>query len=142
MSREKNLQVVENVVAAYNARDWNLVEELHSKSVIGWSPEVPEPRKGRKAIRKEFVDYALAFPDSRILAERIFGEKDWVFGEFMFSGTHKGPLPGPSGQMIPATNRPLRLQYAIAFKLKGGKITERHEYFDLLGMLTQLGLTH
>ncbi len=141
MSVEGNLRVIERMVKAYNARDWDLVAKLHSKSVIGVTPERVEPRKGREAIRQEFMDYATAFPDSRLRAKRIFGQKDWVGAEFTFTGTHTGPLAGPGGQVIPGTNRPLRLEYAVVYKLKGGEIAERREYFDLMGMMAQLGLT-
>lgn len=126
---------------AFNARNWDSIVKLHAESVIGSSPDRPEPRKGRAAIREEFVAYATAFPDSRLRIERAFGQGDWVCGEFTFTGTHKGPLPGPGGQMVPATNRPLRLTYAVVFKLEDGEITERHEYFDLYGMMVQLGLS-
>ncbi len=141
MSVEDNLRVIERMVRAYNTRDWDLVEKLHSKSVVGVSPDRPEPRKGREAIREEFIAFATAFPDSRLRMTRSFGQKDWVSGEFSFAGTHSGPLAGPGGQSIPATNRPLLMKYAVVYKLKGGEITERHEYFDLMGMMAQLGLT-
>lgn len=140
MSVEDNLRVIERMVKAYNTRDWDLVARLHSKSVIGRSPDSPEPRRGREAIREEFVGFATAFPDSRLRTKRAFGQKDWVGAEFTFTGTHNGPLTDPGGQAVPPTNRPLRLEYAVVYKLKGGEITERHEYFDLLGMMTQLGL--
>ncbi len=141
MTVESNLKVIEKMVKAYNTRDWDLVANLHSKSVIGVSPETPEPRKGREAIREEFVGYATAFPDSRLRMKRAFGQKDWVGAEFTFAGTHTGPLAGPGGQAVPPTNKPLRLEYAVVYKLKKGEITERHEYFDLMGMMAQLGLT-
>ncbi len=141
MSVEDNLRVVEKMVKAYNTRDWDLVAKLHSRSVIGVSPESPEPRKGREAIREEFQAYATAFPDSRLELVRAFGQKEWVTGEFSFTGTHKGPLAGPGGRTIPATNRPLRMEYAVVYRLKDGEITERREYLDLMGMMAQLGLT-
>ncbi len=140
MSAKDNVRVIDRLLEAYNVRNWDRIEDLHAESVVDWSPDRPEPRKGRAAIRELFVNYATAFPDSQIRKEQTFGEEDWVCGEFMFTGTHKGPLPGPGGQMVPATNRPLRLPYVVLFKLQGGEITERREYFDLHGMMVQLGL--
>lgn len=134
------MRVIDTLLEAYNARDWDSIVKLHAESVIDWSPDRPEPRKGRAAIRDLFVAYATAFPDSRIRKERTLGQGDWVCGQFTFTGTHKGPLCGPGGQAVPATNRPLRLPYVVVFKLEGGQITERHEYFDLYGMMVQLGL--
>lgn len=141
MSVESNLKVIGQMVKAYNTRDWDLVAKLHSKSVVGTSPDRPEPRKGREAIQDEFIGFATAFPDSRLKMTRSFGQKDWVSAEFSFTGIHKGPLAGPGGQSIPPTEKPLRMQYAVVYRLKRGEITERHEYFDLMGMMAQLGLT-
>lgn len=141
MTVEGNLKVIQKMVRAYNSRDWDLVDRLHAKSVVGVSPDRPEPRKGREAIREEFVGFATAFPDSRLRMTRAFGHQDRVVGEFAFAGTHKGPLAGPGGAEIPPTNRPLRMEYAVVYRLKNGEITERREYFDLMGMMAQLGLT-
>ncbi len=72
--------------------------------------------------------------------KQAFGQGDWVFVEFTMTGTHKAPLKGPGGQTFPATNKPVRMNVGGAIKFEGGKITEEHNYFDLLGMMIQLGL--
>lgn len=83
--------------------------------------------------------FLTAFPDFEITKERIFGQGEWVCLEFLFTGTHKGPYPGPSGQVIPATGRPLRSSECEVFRVKGGKIVEIYAYWDELGYLQQLG---
>lgn len=128
------------MVEAYNAGNLEGFVNLHAESVIEWSPDSPEPRKGRAALLQELQGYATAFPDSRIQKDRTFGHGDWVCGQFTFTGTHTGPLPGPGGQTVPATHKSLRMPYVVVYKFEGGEITERHQYFDLLGMMAQLGL--
>jgi hypothetical protein len=41
---------------------------------------------------------------------------------------------------IPATNKPIRLRYAFIAKVEGGKFAETNLYFDVAGMMAQLGL--
>ena len=141
MSVEENLRVIDSANDAVNARDWDRLLRLTAESVIDYDPATPEPRKGRAALRQSFQDLITAFPDLHGRKERSFGQGDWVSLELTVTGTHKGPLPGPGGQMIPATNKPFRTKQAIVFKLEGGEITEVYEYYDLLGMMAQLGLT-
>ncbi len=133
--------MIDHALEAFNAQDWDRFLRLHAESVIDWEPSLPEPLKGREAIRQFLQGFVTAFPDLHARKERSFGQDDWVCAEFTITGTHKGPMPGPGGQMIPATDKPVRIQEAIVFKLEGGEITEVHEYYDLYGMMVQLGLT-
>ncbi len=43
--------------------------------------------------------------------------------------------------MIPATGKSVRVPLGIMFEVERGKIIETREYWDVLGMLTQLGVT-
>ncbi|MEE9593762.1 MAG: ester cyclase [Thermoplasmata archaeon] len=140
MSVEENLRVDREAIAAFNARDWDLFDELHAESVIVYSSGNPEPSKGRAAHREEAQAYVTAFPDIQFEEERSFGQGEWVCDVYVATGTHTGPLEGPGGQALPATNKPLRLEFCGVTKFEGGKIAEEHNYFDLLGMMAQLGL--
>ena len=44
------------------------------------------------------------------------------------------------GPPIPATNKSIRLPYAFFAKVEGGKFAETHLYFDVAGMMAQLGI--
>jgi hypothetical protein len=50
------------------------------------------------------------------------------------------PLEGPGGQTIPAPNKPVRLTFCGVGRIEGGEIAEEHNFFDLLGMMAQLGV--
>ncbi len=140
MGMEENLKVIDEEVQALNAHNLDRFLERHAESIVHYGPETPEPTRGRMALRKFVQGYLTAFPDFRVRKERIFGQGDWVCGQFIFEGTNKGPMTGPGGQMVSATNKPLVVKYVVLFKLQDGLITERHEYYDLYGMMTQLGL--
>ena len=140
MSVEENLRVLESHVEAINAHDWDRLAESLSESAVFYTPDSPEPLKGRDSLRERFRGFVNAFPDLQTEKVRAFGQGDWVSGEFVTSGTHKGPLPGPGGQTIPSTNKPVRIHACNVYKFEGGKITEVRQYYDALGMMAQLGL--
>ncbi|MFQ6012848.1 MAG: ester cyclase [Thermoplasmata archaeon] len=139
MSVEENERVIDRADEAFNAQEWDRYFELFAESVVWHSPS-PEPLKGRAALREAFEGFVAAFPDTRIKKERSFGQGDWVCREYTFAGTHTGPLKGPDGETIPATNKPVRLQGCGVYKVEGGEITETRDYFDQLGFMAQLGL--
>jgi len=140
MTVEENLRLTDARMEALNAHDLDRFLDFHAESVIINAPGLPEPMKGRAAGRELVRGFLTAFPDLHLRKERSFGQGDWVCVESTFTGTHKGPLQGPGGQMVPATNRSFRIPDCTVFKLEGGKVTEVHGYFDLLGMMAQLGL--
>ena len=140
MSVEENLQKVDAMIEAFNDHDLDRFVELHAESFVHHDPALPEPLKGHRALREFFQGSVTAFPDIQVEKERVFGQGDWVCVEFTFSGTHRGPLLGPGGEMIPATNKPVRFKDCVVLKFEGGEVTEEREYYDHLGLMTQLGL--
>ena len=49
-------------------------------------------------------------------------------------------MAGPAGE-IPATNRPMEVRFAAFLRVTDqGLIAEERRYFDLAGMMQQLGL--
>jgi steroid delta-isomerase-like uncharacterized protein len=140
VSVEENLRVAEAAAKALNDRDLDRFESLHLNSVIQRDPMNAEPIKGVKAIRAGIEPFLKAFPDSHLVTERTFGAGDWIAQQGVFLGTHKGPLETPDGQIIPATNRAVRMPIALVARLEDGKFAETNVYYDLAGFMTQLGL--
>ena len=140
MSVEQNERGVDQAVRALNARDWETYAGVFAESLVTHAPGLPEPTKGRDARVKYVQGIVEAFPDGRAEKKRSFGQGDWLCVELMWIGTHKGPLLGPGGKTMPATNKGIRLPYCLVLKFEGGEITELREYFDQLEILTQLGL--
>src|SRR2546428_5452017 len=117
---------------AFNSKDFSRLEKLNARSIVFDAAGLPEPRKCREAVSAWNRAFTDAFPALRFRLERSFGEGDWVCGEGIGTGTHTGPLPGPAGRTIPATDKPIRLKVAATQKLEGGEGTEVHVSFDRL----------
>lgn len=75
-----------------------------------------------------------AFPDMSSTEEDIIAEGDKVVVRRTLRGTHKGDFMG-----IPASGKPINVSGVWLAHLTGGKIKEQWVYFDVMGMLRQIG---
>ena len=62
-------------------------------------------------------------------------EGDKVVTRIVSTGTHTGAFQG-----IPATGKPIRVDGILIERYANGRIVERWDQFDQLGMLQQLGV--
>ena len=140
MMVEQHERAVNQAIRALNARDWQAYGRGLAESLVTHAPGLREPAKGRDA-RVEWVKGFLgAFPDGSVKLQQSFGQGDWVCAQASFSGSHTGPLPAPDGHIVPPTNKRVQFSFCIILKFEDGEVTELHEYFDQLEILTQLGL--
>jgi len=79
-------------------------------------------------------------PDYQVRKVRSFGQDEWICLEAEESGTMRGPLHGPRGRTIPPTNKSFKIPSTIVCRVVNGKINEVRVYYDVLGLMTQLGL--
>lgn len=125
---------------ALNDRDWDAYGKLFAEELVMRTPSIPGVATGRAA-RVEFVqDIFAAFPDGKISTVSTLADGDWGCTEVHFVGTNTGPMEGADGADIAPTDKPVEFDYCIVAKFSDGVITELHEYYDQLGMLTQLGI--
>lgn len=95
-----------------------------------------EGKQATKAFYKSWID---AFPDARVEMTGVTITDDLACEEGVFTGTHRGTLHGPGGD-IPATGRSVRVEYVQIARYRGDKASSFHLLFDRLEMLDQLGL--
>ena len=79
-----------------------------------------------------------ALPDAKITAHNEIVAGDTVVVEGSLTGTHTGTFRAPQGD-IPATGNPIQLRFASVKRIRGGKVSSEHLYFDQLDFLQQLG---
>lgn len=125
---------------AWNSRDAARIAAGYAAGVVVNDPAYPEPLRGQDAVAKDAGDFFAAFPDSRVRIERAIGQGDTAVYEGTMTGTHTGALAFPTG-LVPATNRPVELKIAGIITVDDtGIITSENRYYDVMGMLAQLGL--
>ena len=104
--------------------------------------EISDPTgkyKGKAQILASFKVWKTAFPSATADVTNQVAEGDQVASEIRYRGTHTGPLANAMGT-IPATNKPIDLRVATVAKFRDGKIVREHAYFDLAGLMQQLGI--
>jgi steroid delta-isomerase-like uncharacterized protein len=80
-----------------------------------------------------------AFPDVNGEITNAFGSGDQAVLQIVWTGTQSGALVGPGGT-IPPTGQKVTLPACQVVTVRDGKIARTDHYFDLLSMLTQLGV--
>lgn len=125
-----------------NRHDARSFANFYSETARVDDPMYEQPLSGRDAIAKDMSDFIQAFPDLSFSVKSVVESGgNTVAFEGVGKGTHRGPIPGPTGE-IPATNRPMQFRFAAFQRLNDqGLIEEEHRYYDLAGMMQQLGVT-
>jgi steroid delta-isomerase-like uncharacterized protein len=104
--------------------------------------EVVDPTgtyKGKPQILRSIQSWHTAFPDAKGEVTNQIGHEDQVLTEVTFRGTHSGPLAGPAGT-LPATGKKTEMRVAYVDQFRDGKVWRERAYFDLAGLMQQLGL--
>jgi len=132
--------IVKRAADAVNRHDANAFAALYAPDAVAYDPMYPQPLRGRDAIRKDIEDFFKAFPDIQFKLSNIIARGDTIACEAEGTGTHRGPLAGPQGE-IPATNRRLEMRAAFFVRINAQDlVAEERRYFDTAGMMQQLGL--
>jgi steroid delta-isomerase-like uncharacterized protein len=133
-AEEKNKAVIRRFVQeVQNERNWDVFDELNDPSFVNHSspPGVPNDREGGKMFLGGFLN---AFPDARFTVDDMIAEGDQVVTKKTFTGTHEDEFFG-----IPATGRPVTLQFVDIMRVRDGRITEHWLCMDQLSFMQQLG---
>jgi steroid delta-isomerase-like uncharacterized protein len=80
-----------------------------------------------------------AFPDVNGEITNAFQSGDQAVLQIVWSGTHTGALVGPGGT-IPPTGKKANVPACQVVTVRDGKIARTDHYFDVLTLLTQLGV--
>lgn len=133
------LAVANGVIEAYNTKDWN-----RAKSSITPDFEYHELATGRRltgveATIEAWQGWARAFPDSVGTTRGAYATREGLAVlELTWTGTHEGPLQGPTGTVAP-TGRPIEVPACAIFEIAGERARVQRHYFDMVTLLRQLG---
>jgi steroid delta-isomerase-like uncharacterized protein len=131
------LELFKRNMAAFDASDWTAY-----KADLAPTFEYEETATGRRGKGDEFIallkGWKAAFPDLKTEVKAYYEAGDIIVTEVEWTGTHKGALETPFGT-LPASNKPVRERGVLIYKMKDGKFIESRSYFDLLGLMKQIG---
>src|SRR3989304_4392756 len=120
MAAADTKKVVNQVEKALNAHDLKKFRSFHAENAVRQAPDSPDPIRGIDSVAKWYKTFFDAFPDMHATVERSVNQGEWLAVEYTITGTHKGPLPGPGGGTVPATNKSVRIAKLSLSRGRGG----------------------
>ena len=130
--------LLEQYVERYNAGDLDGVMELYAEDAVQLMPD--GFFEGRSVIRDRLAKELAAFSD---LAHRYISYVeggDAFADEWVFVGTHTGPLTLPDGTELPPTGKRVEVPGMELVRVRDGKVVVDNLYYDNLAVAAQLGL--
>ncbi|MCG8424807.1 MAG: ester cyclase [Proteobacteria bacterium] len=131
MSAE-NRTILARAVEAYNSGNLSDYFQLYDESVVlhGYGPQ-PIDLAGATAF---YTGLKNAFPDGVLSIDVQIEEGDKIACVYSMRGTHKGEFAD-----IAPTEKSVHLTGQTMFRFSDGKVVERWNTADVLGLLVQLG---
>ena len=143
MGAEENKGLMQTLDDAWNAQDWATFDKRHKPDTVVRWPGQP-PTHGIKDHRAEGVQMFKTFPDNRVgnrPYKTLFAEGDWTCSIARFTGTMTGPMIGAGGRAIAPTGKSFEVDFCTVARWDNGQIVEENLFYDLVGMMSQLGLS-
>ncbi|MFG3594076.1 ester cyclase [Bradyrhizobium sp. RDI18] len=134
------IEIAKATVTAYNNKNWNEMSDLLAADAVYDEKATSRRQEGSGQIIEALQGWAQAFPDSKGTFIREFVSNDTAILELVWKGVHTGPLQTPTGA-IPASNKPIEVPACEVFRVEGGKVRSASHYFDMLTLLSQIGVT-
>ncbi len=133
------LDIIKKHIADFSTSNWNDYKAACAPDVVYEEMATNTRVQGVEEYLKAVQKWKRAFPDSKGTITRGTVNGDQVVIELQWEGTQSGPLEGAMGA-IPPTNKRVKVNAVIVNTMKNGKISEARHFFDMLTVLTQLGV--
>jgi steroid delta-isomerase-like uncharacterized protein len=136
---EDLIQAAREEIEAFNAGDWDRLAAGVTDDVVHEEPATGRRVQGKDALIELNRAWREAYPDAKGTITDSFACGDRVALCITWEGTQSGALPLPGGGSLAPTGKRVSIQGCQLFRVADGKIVESTHYFDLLGMMEQLG---
>jgi predicted ester cyclase len=143
LSADDKVKLFQGCWAAFNAKDWAKFAPCYAENASSEDVDSGQPKYvGRNDIvEKGAKMFALQAPDVSGEAQLILVNGEHVAAVLLLAGTNTGPLLGPGGAAMPATNKKFGVLIAQAGELDAsGPVIDDRLYMDAGSFLGQLGL--
>jgi steroid delta-isomerase-like uncharacterized protein len=126
-------------IEAFNTANWDRLAAAYTTDCVYEEPATQRRIEGIDAVLEVNKAWKAAIPDAtgEITGEFACGDRGAF--EVTWTGTQTGKLMIPGGGAILPTGRSLEVHAAQVCRVRDGKLAEVRHFFDLLGMLEQLG---
>ncbi len=143
MKKSDNLELMKTLDDAWNSQEWETFKKRHAENTAVYWPGQAEPTRGREAHYREAVEFFKTF-DNRLVNNPykiLFGQGDYTCSVADWTVTMIGPMKKPDGTVVQPTHKTARLEFCTVAHWKNGEILEERLFYDVVGMMKQLGLS-
>lgn len=130
--------LVEEARRRFNKVDPDLLTDLYADDAV--LVVLRHQYEGKQQIRHCWALQMGAFPDGTVEILRGARTEDTFFCEFKARATHTGDLQLPDGATVPPTGKTATVSGMELSRVSDDKIVENSIYYDLLDLMSQLGL--
>jgi ketosteroid isomerase-like protein len=132
-------EVLDRLTSAAMAKDKDTQAACYAADAVAVTPDEGE-LVGPEAISSWLSQFGESFPDMNYEYAQKYEAGNVAIDEGFLVGTHTRPLPLPSGEILPATGKNIRVRSCDIAHVEGGLITRHEFYLDQMEFLGQLGL--
>jgi steroid delta-isomerase-like uncharacterized protein len=130
---------MQTLVDAFNKRDFESARGLLADDLTFEDVAAGVTVSGPDGFFGYAGAWAGAFSDMEITVLSIVGDDTHAAGELSGGGTHDGTLPTPQGP-VPPTGKRFDERFTWYADIADGKITGLRDYYNMMSIMTQLGL--
>ncbi len=135
MSTEESKAIVRRLIEEiWNRGNLALADEMLTTGFVRYGPAAEGEVRGQEGLKRLVTMYRTTYPDLRVRLEEQVAEGALIATRWTAQGTHRGELMG-----IAPTGKGMTVAGVIIDRVAGGKIEAEWAYYDLMGMLQQLG---
>ncbi|MEV5740148.1 nuclear transport factor 2 family protein [Microbispora rosea] len=131
------LRAVDRLRQAINRHDLDALAQCFDERAVLVAPD--GIAESREEIASYYTQWLEAYPNMVITPQSVTLFGDTVAAEFTISGTHKGPLLFPGGDVLEGTGRAVLLRSCSFSTVEGGVILSHRLFYDQLEVAAQLG---
>ena len=132
--------VARETIDCFNAGSWDRLRELHSPDCVEEELATGRTLHGFDEMLEAAQGWKRAFPDASGTVLGAYSDGPIAVLEIEWQGTNTGPMETPTGEEMPATGKRGRVKACQVFEVHDGQVTGTRHYFDMMTLLSQLGV--
>ncbi|SIR10945.1 conserved hypothetical protein, steroid delta-isomerase-related [Haladaptatus litoreus] len=125
--------VIREIEEVWSGGDLGVIDDLVAEDVVYHTPMMD--MDGRDEYREMAEEVRKVFTDLEMNVEDVISSDDKVVVRYTTRGTHSGEMMG-----IEPTDEEIEMTGILIDRIEDGKIRERYDNADELGMFVQLGV--
>ena len=146
--KEKNglsaFEIISKYVTAMAAQDTETMKSFHADEfIVDWvyGDAYENPPSSAEESNKFFPAWFAGFEEMNYGVKRTIAAEEVVVTEWVFIGTHTGPLGPPVfEQRLEPTHRTIKLRGITIYDVARGLIEKETIYMDLATLVVELGV--